>query len=84
MHGEFIWNFLLYSLAINYGILLFWFVVFALARDPIQRLHGRWFKLQPGQFDAIHYSLMGVYKIGILVFNAVPLLAIWLMGYGGS
>ena len=84
MHYAFLWNFLLYSLAINYGVLLFWFIAFLFARDSIQRLHGKWFRLQPEQFDAIHYGLMGAYKLGIILFNAVPLLALWLMGRGGS
>lgn len=84
MHSEVLWRFLLYSLAINYGILLVWFVAIVFARDPIQRLHGRWFRLPPEQFDAIHYGLMGAYKIGIILFNAVPLLALWLMASAGS
>lgn len=80
MQSEFLWSFLLYSLAINYGILLIWFIAFVFARDAIIALHGRWFRLQPEQFDAIHYGSMAVYKIGIILFNAVPLLALWLMG----
>ena len=84
MHGEFLRDFLLYSLAINYGVLLVWFVAFLFARDAMHRLHGRWFRLQPDQFDAIHYCLMGAYKLGIFLFNAAPLLAIWLVGRGGS
>ena len=83
MSNDMMFTFLLYSLAINYGILLFWFIAFLCARDGIQRLHGRWFKLQPEQFDAIHYSLMGLYKIGILLLNVAPLLALWLVKGGG-
>jgi hypothetical protein len=84
MHGEFLRDFLLYSLAINCGVLVFWFVAILLAKDTIHRLHGRWFRLQPEQFDAIHYLLIGAYKLGIVLFNAVPLLALWLIGRGGS
>jgi hypothetical protein len=40
------------------------------------RLHGRWFRLSPEQFDAIHYGAMAVYKIGILLLNLVPYLAL--------
>lgn len=57
---------------INYGILLLWFVLYMLARDWIYQLHGRWFNISHQQFDAIHYSGMAIYKIGIFLLNLVP------------
>lgn len=84
MDRDFLWDLLLYSLVFNYAILLFWFFAFLLAKDALRGLHGKWFKLPPEQFDAIHYSLMGVYKIGIFLFNLAPLVAIWFVGRGGS
>ncbi len=73
-------NFLLWCAVINYGILLVWFLVFALAREWIQGLHGRWFRLSGEQFDTLHYAGMSVYKIGILLFNLVPYVALWIVG----
>jgi hypothetical protein len=69
-------NFLMWCTIVNYGILLVWFLVFALARDWMQRLHGRWFRLPDEQFDAIHYNGMAVFKIGILLFNLVPFIVL--------
>jgi hypothetical protein len=40
------------------------------------KLHGRWFRLTPAQFDALHYGGMAVYKVGILLLNLVPLIAL--------
>jgi hypothetical protein len=40
-------------------------------------MHGRWFKLSVGTFDAIHYAGLAVYKIGIVLFNLAPLVALW-------
>lgn len=80
MNGETLWSFLLYSTAINFSILLLWVIAFLFARDAIRSLHGRWFQLTDQQFDAIHYGAMALYKIGIILFNAVPLLALWLIG----
>jgi hypothetical protein len=60
---------------INYAVLLFWFGVFGLAHDWLHRLHGRWFSLSEEKFDAVHYALMGVFKLGILLFNLVPYLS---------
>jgi hypothetical protein len=46
-------SFLLWCAAINYGILLVWFLVFTLAHDWVYRLHSRWFRLSPEMFDAL-------------------------------
>lgn len=76
-------RFLLWSLAVNYAILLIWFLAFAYARTWMRRLHGRWFRLSDPAFDALHYGGMAVYKIGIFLFNVAPLLALCLIGRGG-
>lgn len=67
---------LLWSAAINYGVLFLWFAVFRLAHDWIFRLHGKWFRLTVEQFDAIHYAGMAIYKIGVLLFVLVPYIAL--------
>ena len=82
MNSDFLCRFLLWSLAINYAILMTWFVVFVTARNWLRALHGRWFQLSDTAFDAIHYGGMAVYKIGVLLFNLVPLLALYFVGSG--
>ncbi len=72
-------DFLLYSLIINYLILLLWFGVFVLAHDWIYRLHTRWFNISMQTFDTIHYSGIAIYKIGIILLNLVPLLVLCLL-----
>lgn len=67
---------LLYTLAINYAVLLIWFGAFAFAHDTIYRLHSRWFKLSIETFDAIHYAAMATYKLAIFMLNLAPLLAL--------
>ncbi|HEY8034474.1 MAG TPA: hypothetical protein VIF37_02670 [Methylobacter sp.] len=78
MSSDAIKVFLLYSLAVNYAILIIWFGVFGLAHDSLYRLHRRWFSLSVETFDAIHYAGMALYKIGILLLNIAPLAALWL------
>jgi hypothetical protein len=68
---------LLWSAGMNYAVLLVWFGVFVLAHDWLYRLHGRWFKISVDAFDAIHYAGLAIYKIGVLLFNLVPLFALW-------
>ena len=79
MHDHLVFRFLLFSTLINYAVLIVWFLAFINARAWMRGLHGRWFKLPDATFDAIHYGGMATYKIGILLFNLAPLLALWLL-----
>lgn len=70
---------LLWCTAINYAFLLVWFLFFALAHNWLYRLHGRWFRLSVEQFDALHYAAMALYKLGIILLNLVPYVALCLV-----
>jgi hypothetical protein len=72
-------SFLLACTVINYAILMVWFLAFMMAHDTLHRLHSRWFRLSADQFDAIHYAGMAIYKIGILLLNLAPYLALRMM-----
>ncbi len=67
---------LAWSIIINYGIILVWFMVFTLAHDWLYRFHGKWFSLSVNSFDALHYGAMAIFKTGILLFNLTPWLAL--------
>ena len=67
---------LLWMVGINYGILIVWFGVFLLAHDWLFRLHCRWFRLSVERFDALTYVGIAIYKIGVMLFNLVPLIAL--------
>jgi hypothetical protein len=79
MNPDAIKELLLYSLAVNYAILIIWFGVFRLAHDQMYRLHSRWFRLSAETFDTLHYVSMAFYKIGVLLLNVAPLVALWLV-----
>ena len=36
------------------------------------------------QFDTIHYTVMAIYKMGIILFNLVPDVALLIVGGGSS
>jgi hypothetical protein len=76
---EIVRSFLLWCTIINYAILIVWFLFFAHARGWMKRLHGRWFRLSDEQFDAIHYAGMAIYKLGIFLFNFVPLVVLYIL-----
>jgi hypothetical protein len=69
---------LLWCAALNYTILFVWFGVFVFAHDWLYGTHRRWFNLSIETFDAIHYGALSVYKIGIILLNLVPLVALCL------
>ena len=82
MNHDELFRFLLWCLALNYGVLIIWFAMLVFARDWVRTLHGKWFSLSDSVFDAIHYGGMGLYKIGILLFNLTPLVALYVMRSG--
>ena len=53
-----------------------WFLFFMLAHDSMHQLHGRWFRLSVEQFDMLHYAGLSIFKIGIILLNLVPYLAL--------
>jgi hypothetical protein len=71
---------LLWCTVINYGLFLVWIVAFIAAHDFFFALHGRWFHLSREQFDALHYACISIYKVGILLFNLVPLIVLYIVG----
>jgi hypothetical protein len=71
---------LLWCSLINYGLLILWFVLFLLPHDWLYRLWGKWFHLRTEQFDAISFAGIIVFKIGILLFNVVPYIALRIVG----
>ena len=71
--------FLLWSTAINYGVLFLWFGVFVVAHDWLYRMHTRWFKLSVETFDALNYVGVSIYKIGVVLINLVPLIVLYII-----
>lgn len=67
---------LLWCVVLNYAVLILWFVAFIFAHDWIYKTHLRWFSLSVEAFDTIHYTGLAIYKIGILLFFLIPLVAL--------
>ncbi len=76
LHIQDLSQFLLWCTALNYTVLMVWFLAFMLAHDGLYSLHTLWFKISREQFDAVHYASMALYKIGVLLLNLVPYLAL--------
>ena len=61
---------------INTVILLVWFLAFVFSHDLIFKIHTRWFKISEERFDEIHYTMMGYYKLAVMLFNLLPYLVL--------
>jgi hypothetical protein len=50
--------------------------------DPrlAHRVYGHRFHLSPDQFDALNLALIVLYKVGILLFNLAPFVALLIVG----
>ena len=77
---EIIRDTLAWCTVINWIFLLWWLLFFIFAHDWMHRFHGKWFNLSVDKFDAIHYSGMALFKLGIILFNLVPYLALRIVG----
>ena len=73
-------EFLLWCGVINFGLFLSWFLFFTIAHDWMYRITGRWFRLSVEQFDVLHYIGMALFKMGIILFNLVPYIALRIIG----
>jgi hypothetical protein len=73
-------SFLVWCTILNSGFLLIWWGMLLLAGDFVFRVHGRWFALSRERFDAIHYQGAMTFKFLIMLFNVVPLIALYIIG----
>jgi hypothetical protein len=80
MSIEILRSFLGWCAIVNYVLLIFWFLVFLLARDRLYKLYDRWFRLSAEEMDRIQFIGMMFYKLGILLFNLAPYLVLRLKG----
>jgi len=69
---------LLWCTVINYAALMIWFLLYMAARGWLCRLWGRWFRLTAEQLDALNFGGMAVYKLGILLLNLAPCVALYI------
>ncbi len=72
-------SFFLWCSVINIAILLVWAALATLGRDGLYRLCSRWFRLSPEQFDMLNLAGITLYKAGVLLFNIVPCISLYLV-----
>ena len=73
-------RFFMWCSIMNGGLLLLWTTMCSLAPDLVYRTQRKWFPIPRETFDVVIYSFLGLFKIVFLVFNAVPYLALLIVG----
>ena len=76
MEIEAVRSFLLWCSVINYGLLILWALLATVGRDRWYGLTGRVFHMSLEQFDLVNYGGIALYKMGVLLLNLVPLIAL--------
>jgi len=72
-------SFFLWCSVINIVILLVWAALATLGRDWFYRLCNRLFRISPEQLDMLNLAGITLYKTGVLLFNIVPCIALYLV-----
>jgi hypothetical protein len=65
---------------INYGVLALWVVLTLFASGWMQRYCSRWYGVSADHFYAINFAGIVFFKSAVILFNLVPLIAVYLAG----
>jgi hypothetical protein len=72
--------FFLWCTILNGALLGLSALIVTCAGDWVYRVHGRWFGLSRETFNVAIYSFIGLFKVVVLVINAVPYVALLIVG----
>jgi len=61
---------------INMGLMLISYFIVSAARTWVYSIHSKFLPITESQFNSAIYSLYGLYKILIFMFNIVPWIAL--------
>ena len=80
MDIKFLTDFFMWCTIINGVLFTIWTLACMVAPDLVYRSQNRWFPIPRETFNVVIYSFLGIFKIFFIVFNAVPLLALIIIG----
>ena len=73
-------SFFMWCTILNGGLLILLVLLFKSAPDLIYRTQKFWCPLSRETFDVVLYGYLGIFKIFFLMFNAVPYVALLIIG----
>ncbi len=68
--------FFMWCTIINFGFLLFSFIMVTVSGNLAYKMHSKWFPMTKEKFTFAMYLFIGIYKILFFVFNVVPWIAL--------
>jgi len=71
-------DFLLWSVILNYLLLIIWSGIFLLGKNWLYAIHSQFFDISKPAFNAFNYGGMGLYKMLIFIFCLIPYIALQL------
>jgi hypothetical protein len=81
MSIELVRNALLWCTVINFALLALWsLLLYVLPHEWLYRILRRWCHLTAEQFDTANLAGIVLYKVGIILFNLVPYIALRIVG----
>ena len=69
-------KFLGWCSVINIGFLIYWILALTLGNEFVFQIHTCWFDIPRDRFNEIHYTMMGYYKLMVILFNVTPYLVL--------
>ena len=69
-----------WCLLLNAALLVFMTLALGFLGAKVARLHGKILRVAPQALPLEFYRFLGAYKLAVLLFNAVPYVALSLMG----
>lgn len=69
-------DFFMWCSIINYILLILWCALIVFAHDPYKNFNEMMFRRKIEHFDTLHYAGIASYKLGIILFNIVPWVAL--------
>ncbi|MFH1479649.1 MAG: DUF6868 family protein [Pseudomonadota bacterium] len=73
-------TFFMWCTIIDGSLLILSALMCCFAMDTVYRIQNRWFPMPKETFTVVFYGFLGLFKIFVLVFNAVPYVALVIIG----
>jgi hypothetical protein len=72
-------SFFLWCSVLNFAFLAVWGLLATLGRSWMYRLVPRFFPVSREQLDLINFAGITLYKMGVFLFNVVPLVSLYII-----
>ena len=80
MNVETLTEFFMWCTIISGGVYLVWVVTYLLMPHFVYRLQTRWIPVPRETYNIIMYSLIGAFKIILIVFVVIPYVSLLIIG----